>query len=328
MKVFIAGATGVLGRRVVPLLRDRGHDVVGLSRGSEIDTTLRSLGAQPIRADLFDVGSLARAAEGADVIVRAATAIPPGARWRGRDWATNDRIRREGTQALTACTARVHAKLYVQESIVWAARPPDGSEFDETSPASPGLWFASAIDAERIAREAGIRGGFRVATLRFGGFYSSDSSQTRFMGERLARRRLPILGRGNAVWSNLHVDDAATALVGAIGANQDGLWHVVDDRPVRTSEFFTTFARLLGAPEPRRLPTWIARLAVGGGTVRFLTASTRTSNARIRKDLDWVPHYPTCEEGLRQVVDAWKAEGFPGLSEARVRTPSGAPGRP
>lgn len=326
VKVFVAGATGVLGRRLVPRLRERGHEVIGLSRGPENDQVIASLGGEPRRADLFNAESLVRVADGSDVVVRAATAIPPGVRWRRRDWELNDRVRREGTRALTECAARIHAELYAQESIVWVAQTTDGSPFDETSPASSRLWFGSSIDAESIAREAGSRGGFAVATLRFGGFYGADSEQTRYMGEALVRRKLPILGRGDAVWANLHLDDAASAFVAAVEAVRDGLWHVVDDRPTTAASFFQTFAKTLDAPEPKRVPTWLARLAVGGGTIRFLTASTRTSNARIKKDLAWSPRYPSCKEGLRQVVEAWKAEGFPRRSGTGVRTPSEAPG--
>lgn len=325
-KVFIAGATGVLGRRLMPQLRSRGHAVVGLSRSAENDRVIASLGGEARRADLFDVESLVRAADGAEVVVRAATAIPSGVRLRRRDWEMNDRIRREGTRALTECAMRIRAKLYAQESIVWAAQPPDGSAYDERSPAGPGLWYASALEAESIAREAGARGGFDVATVRFGGFYGADSEQTRYMGEALVRGKMRIFGRGEAIWANLHADDASSALVAAIEGMRTGLWHVVDDRPTTASEFLDTFARALEAPKPKHAPVWLARLVVGGGTVRFLTSSTRTSNARIKKDLGWAPRYRSCEEGLRQVVEAWRTEGFLGLGGSAVRTPSEAPG--
>jgi nucleoside-diphosphate-sugar epimerase len=326
MKVFVAGATGVLGRRLVRQLGERGHEVLGLSRGLDNDQTIRSLGAEPRRADLFDVESLVRAAADVDVVARAATAIPAPGPWRTQDWSQNDRIRREGTRALTEYAARIHARMFAQESVVWVARTADGSPFDETSQTSPRLWFGSAIDAECIARTAASRGGFAVATLRFGGFYGADSDQTRYMGDRLVQRKLPILGHGDAVWANLHLDDASSAFVAAIESETTGLWHVVDDQPATAAEFFRTFARLLEAPEPRQVPVWLARLTAGGGPVGFLTGSTRTSNARIRRDLGWSPRYRTYVEGLRQVVNAWNAEGFPPRRASRVRTPSEGPG--
>lgn len=311
MKVFVAGATGVLGCRVVRQLVARGHQVVGLARRPENEVAIASLGGEPARADLFDADSLARAASGCDVVVRAATAIPPGFRWSRKAWETNDRIRREGTTALTACAAKVGANAYVQESIVWLAAPADGAQFDETAPTAPRLWYQSAADAESIATTAGAASGVQVATLRFGGFYGPDSRQTRDMGARLVRRRLPIIGDGTALWSNVHLDDAASALIAAIEAGRGGLWHVVDDRPTSSADFIHEFAHLLGAPEPRSVPAWLASLFVGRDAVAFATASTRTSNAKIRRELGWSPRYPTTQEGLRQVVDAWKAEGFP-----------------
>ena len=311
MKVFVAGSTGVLGRRIVTGLVARGHEVLGLARSAENERVLASLGAEPRRGDLFDVEALVNAARGADVVVRAATSIPRDLRTSIKDWAVNDRIRRDGTKALTECAGRIRAKLYLQEGIVWVAQPEDGSAFDEDSPVRPRLWFVSAADAESIAREAGDRLGFEVATLRCGSFYCADSAQTRLLGEGLVRKRLPLVGRGDAVWSNIHVDDAATAFVAAAEAGRGGLWHVVDDRPATMPEFFRTLADLLRAPPPRAVPAWVASLVVGRRTVQFLTASTRTSNAKIRRDLGWSPRYPSHREGLCQVVDTWRSESFP-----------------
>lgn len=316
MKIFIAGATGVLGRRVVTGLRSHGHEVLGLARSPENERTIRSLGGEPRRANLFDAGSLAEAAGGAEVVIRAATAIPRTVRLHDRDWAMNDRIRVEGTRALLNATKRIGARLYVQEGIVWVAQPADGGPFNETSPVVPKLWYGSAAESERLAREASERDGFAAATLRFGSFYGADSFQTRLMGERIARLKLPILGPGDAVWSNIHLDDAAGAMVAAAEAGKSGLWHVVDDRPATISEYFTTLADLLGAPPPKHVSLGLARLALGRGAVAFLTTSTRTSNTRIRAQLGWSPTYPTIDEGLRDVVSSWKAEGFP-LGAAR-----------
>jgi len=311
VRVFVAGSTGVLGRRIVAGLVTRGHEVVGLARSAENSHLITSLGAEPRQGDLFDPETLVRAARGADVIIRAATSIPRSLRLSAKDWATNDRIRRDGTRSLTECAGRIGAKLYLQEGIVWVAQPEDGSPFDEDARVRPRLWFASAAEAESIAREAGGRLGFEVATLRCGSFYCADSAQTRLLGERLVRRRLPLIGEGEAVWSNIHVDDAAAAFVTAAEAGRGGLWHVVDDHAARMADFFRTLAALLKVPPPRAVPPWVASLFIGRRTVQFLTASTRTSNAKIRRDLGWSPRYPSHQEGLRQVVDAWRSEGFP-----------------
>lgn len=311
MRIFVAGATGVLGKRLVVRLSGRGHTVIGLSRSDGNDLAIRTFGGEPRRGDLFDVRSLVAAAAGADVVVRAATAIPSGVRFRRKDWAENDRVRTEGTRALVAATSRVRAKAYVQEGIVWIAVPSDGSHFDEASPIVPRLWFGTAAESERIAHEAGTKQGFAAATVRFGAFYSPDSPQTREMGTRLARGKLPIIGAGDNYWSPIHVDDAADALSAVIEAQASGIWHAVDSRPVTLTDFFSIFAEALGAPKPGRVPRWLAALVLGRPMLDFMTLSTQTSSAKLHRELGWSPRYATVREGFRQVVDAWRGQDFP-----------------
>ena len=310
-RVFIAGATGVLGRRLVAQFRSRGHSVVGLARSDANVRAIESLGAEARRADLFDAASVTRAATGCDVIIRAATAIPKRTRTRRADWEANDRIRRAGTQALAAAAANAGARAYLQESIVWLVRSPDGAPSDEDARPRPDPLLVSSLDAEQIAREAGDRSGFAAMVLRFGLFYAPDAAHIRTMGDGLLRRRTPIIGDGSAVWSLIHVHDAANAFVAAAEAPRSGVWHVVDDRPVRMDEFLRGFAGRLGAPEPRHVPAWLARLVVGRLASDFLVSSFPTSNTRFRRDFGWTLRYPTYAEGLDEVVSAWKAEGFP-----------------
>lgn len=311
MRAFVAGATGVLGRRLVANLSARGHDVIGLSRSPSNDAVIRAAGGEPHRGDLFDLQSLVQAADGAEVVVRAATAIPAGVRFRQNEWTMNDRIRTEGTKSLLEVCARVRAKAYVQEGIVWIAVPPDGGPFDEKAPVVSRLWFASAAEAERIAHGAAGRHGFTAATVRFGTFYCADSEQTRYAGERLARGRLPIIGRGENMWSCIHTDDAADAMATVVEAQASGVWHAVDSQPVSLGDFFRSLAEALHVPKPRHIPRWLGRGALGRGTFEFMTMSTRTSSERLRRELGWTPRYPTVREGFRQVVDQWRTEGFP-----------------
>jgi nucleoside-diphosphate-sugar epimerase len=314
MKVFIAGATGVLGRRLVRQFRERGHGAVGLVRSAEGEQTVRSLEGEPRRGDLFDSDSLARAAEGCDVVIHAATAIPTRPRTGPADWAMNDRIRREGTRALARAAGMAGARIYLQQSIVWVARPPDGSSFDESCPVQPHPLYNSAAEGEQIAREAGARQGFQVMVLRFGGFYSADAAHSRMLAEGLARRRLPIVGSGGAVMALIHSDDAAGAFVSAAEAGHAGLWHVVDDYPVSVAELLRTLAQKLCAPTPRRVPVWLARLVAGKTAVEYFTTSTRTSNQKFKDEVGWKPRFPTIREGLEEVVAAWRAVGFLGAA--------------
>lgn len=310
MKVFIAGATGVLGRRVVRVFRGHGDEVVGLARNAKNEATIRSLGGESRKGNLFDAESLARAAEGADVVIHAATAIPVGTQPAAKDWETNDRIRREGTRALAEAAGKVGAKTFVAQSVVWVARPEDQSRFDESSPVNPDPITQSTADLEAIAREEGDKHGFQTAILRFGWFHSADSGHTRLFGEHLAARKLPVIGKGDAIWSWIHVDDAASAVIVVAMAGKSGIWHVVDNQPIQAGSYLRAFAERIHAQPPRRVPPWLARLVAGSYAVNFMSASTRTSNAKFRRDFNWSPKFPTYAEALDEIVATWRAEGF------------------
>jgi 2-alkyl-3-oxoalkanoate reductase len=308
MRVFIAGASGVLGRRLIRQLVARGHFVVGQVRSARAESVVRAAGGEPRHADLFDAESLAKAADGCDTIIHAATAIPTKRKSVPSDWAMNDRIRRKGTRCLTEAAAKIGAKTYLQQSVVWVARPKDDSAFDEDSPAVPDPAIQSAIDAEAIAREAGSADGFTVAILRGGFFYDSESAHTRMLADGLRKRQMPIIGSGDAAWAMIHTDDAASAFVAVAEQAKNGMWHVVDNELVTVRAFLGEFAARLGARPPRRVPTWLARWIAGEQAVAFFTRSTRTTNARLRRDFGWTPRYPTYREGLDQIVAAWNAE--------------------
>lgn len=310
MKIFIAGATGVLGRRLIRQFRERGHAVTGLVRNERGEQIVRELGAESRHGNIFDADSLAHAAEGADVVIHAVTAIPKSDRPKPKDWALNDRLRREGTQALTAAAAKVGARLYIQQSVVWDARPADGTFFNEDSPPVRDPEYLSALDGEQIAREAGERAGFNVQVLRCGLFYSADSSQTRLIAAALAKRRLPIIGKGDAVWAVIHANDAAAAFVTAAEGGSSGLWHIVDDQPVQVGNFMLSLADHIGAPKPFHIPAWLVRLFVGKQLIDFFTRSTRTSNALFKHDFGWTPFYPNFIAGLDEVRDVWRKERF------------------
>ncbi|NHN58905.1 MULTISPECIES: NAD(P)-dependent oxidoreductase [Halorussus] len=314
MRVFIAGATGVLGRRLVADLADRGHAIVGLTRTDSGDELVRARGGDPRRGDVLDRDSLRDAAAGADAVVHAATAIPTARKPTDGDWERNDRVRREGARNLTAVAADVGADRFVQQSVVWVARQPDGSRFDETAKPNPDRTTQSALDAERIAREAAREAGFETTVLRCGFFYAHDSAHTRTFGEELLAGNMPILGGGllgrkDAELSVLHVDDAARAFAEAVESDSVGLYHVVDEEHVTTADFIRAFADRLDAPEPRRVPVWLAKYLAGEATVRLLTSPMPTTAERFRRDFDWEPRYPTYREGLDAVVERWCGDG-------------------
>ena len=307
MKIFIAGASGVLGRRLVRQLVARGHSVIGQARSAKAEAVLRESGGEPRQADLFDAESLAAAATGCEIVIHAATAIPTKQKTVPSDWAMNDHIRRKGTRCLAEAAAKIGAKAYLQQSITWVARPRDESAFDEDAPVVPEPAIQSAIDAEQIAREAGAAEGFTVAVLRGGYFYDYESAHTRMIGDALRKRQLPIFGSGEALWGMIHTDDAASAYVAAAEKPKSGIWHIVDNELVPVRVYLSEFAARMGAPAPRRVPVWLARWLAGEQAVRYFTKSTRTTNGRFRREFGWAPKYPTFREGLDQIVAAWRA---------------------
>ena len=313
MNVFVAGSTGVLGRRVVTDLIDRDHRVVGLTRDRRGDALIESLGAHPVRGDLFDPESMTRAAAGADVIVHAATAIPTKTKPSIDDWRENDRIRVEGTKALIDAARNVNATKLILQSIVWVARQPDGSWFDEDATPRPDRTAQSAVEAEQLVQRAANERGLDVSILRCGLFYAPDAAHTQAYVEMLQQGKLPViggglLGRHDALLSYIHVDDAARAFADAVDADRTGLWHVVDDEPAAMADLFTHMAELMGARQPRRIPGWLAKGFVGADAVSLMTRAMPTSNARVRRDLGWSPTYPSYREGLAQVIRAWNGE--------------------
>lgn len=313
MKAFIAGATGVLGKRLVTQFTEEGHEVIGLTRDDEGDRIVRERGGEPRHGDILDRDSLHDAVGSPDVVVHAATAIPVKVKVKKEDWRQNDRIRREGTKNLTRAAAEAGASRYLQQSITWVARNPDGSRFDEESEPNTDYVTESAHDGEKIAREAGEKHGFSVGVLRCGSFYSHDSGHTRLFGKRLLDGSLPVigggpLGRRDARASFIHVDDAANAFVTAAESPAPGLWHVVDDEPTTYAEFLRILAGHLNAPEPRRVPAWLARFFVGKYNASFFMTSIPTTNERFKQEFGWAPRYPTVQEGLEIVVEQWLEE--------------------
>jgi 2-alkyl-3-oxoalkanoate reductase len=324
MKLFIQGATGVLGRRLVRDFSARGHEVVGLARGEKGEKAVRAGGGTPAKADVFDASALAEAAKGAQVVVRAATAIPQSSRPKPAEFAETNKLRTEGAKALLAAASQIGAKVYLQESIVWVARPPDGSPFDESTPPQDSPVNGPVIEAERLAAAAGADGKLVTTTMRLGNFFAPDAWHTRFIGEQLLKHKLPIIGRGDGVLAIIHVDDASAAFVAAAERPRSGIFHLVDETPAPTGELLRAFASKLGAPEPSHVAPWLARLAAGKYTVEFFTVPMRTSNARVKEAFGWAPKFPTYKETLDDITAAWRKEGFaagPPSEAPRISSP-------
>ena len=314
MQVFIAGATGVLGRRLVDHLTDSGHEITGLVRDERGERIVERRGGTARRGDVLDPETIERAMDDdVEVVIHAATAVPDSTKPSDDEWARNDRVRLEGaTNLLAAAPAGLRQVLF--PSVVWVARQADGSRFDETADRHPDSATRSAADVEDLLAERAAEEGFDVAILRCGFFYAPDARDTRDWGERLLGGDLPVvggglLGRRDAELSFVHADDAASAFVAAIETEASGLYHIVDDESVTGAAFFETFADLLDASGPSRIPAWLARFFVGKINAKGFTSPMPTTNERAERELDWEPEYPTYREGLRQVVETWGADG-------------------
>jgi nucleoside-diphosphate-sugar epimerase len=299
MRVFVAGATGVLGRLVVRELQARGHGVVGLARSAGNEAILRWLGATPAPGDLFDADSLDRATRGAEVVMHLATAIPTVRRPTLADWRLNDRILTEGTANLLDAACRVRARFYVQQSVTLVHGSAGESWIDEGSPVVPHRVADAAATMERLVREAAKLHRLPAAILRAGTMYHEESSGTRELIARLKAGKQPIVGMGSNFRSMIQAEDMARACVLAAEMRPVGeTFLVVDDEPVRWRDVATRLARAVGGPRPHYLPPFAARLALGNLQVDLEMASLRCRNGKLKRQLGWQPRYPTYREGV------------------------------
>lgn len=310
MRVFIAGATGAIGRELVPLLAGRGHQVTAMSRHGAAGLAAAD-GVSPVVADGLDREAVARAVAGAEpeVVVHQMTALGGDLDLRRfeRTFAQTNRLRTEGTDNLIAA-ARGGARRFVVQSFAgWPYAREGGPVKSETDPLDPDPPPAlrSTIDAikhlERAVTEADDLEG---VALRYGGFYGSGTSlgPSGEQTELIRRRRFPIVGDGGGIWSLVHIHDAATATLAAIEGGDPGIYNVVDDDPAPVREWLPYLAEVLGAKPPRRLPAWVGRLATGAHGVILMTAIRGASNAKAKRELDWTLRYPSWRHGFRELA--------------------------
>ncbi len=310
MKVFIAGATGALGRRLVPLLVEAGHDVTGMTRTPVKVERLRRLGATPVVADALDAAAVARAvAEAApDVVLHQLTAIPDALdpRHYDRALAATNRLRTDGTDHLlgaarAAGVARFVAQGFAGFTLARTDRPVT-TEDDPPHP-SPPAPFRSTIAALHHL-EAAVTGAdwTEGIVLRYGLFYGPGTSISLDpVGAQVAAlraRKLPLVGDGRGVWSFLHIDDAAAATLAAVERGGRGVYTVTDDDPAPVGDSLPFLARAVGAPPPRHVPRWLARLLAGAAVTAMMVDAKGASNARAKRSLGWAPSYASWRRGF------------------------------
>jgi nucleoside-diphosphate-sugar epimerase len=310
MKIFVAGATGALGRVLVPQLVAAGHEVVGMTRTPSKQDLLRGLGARPVVADALDPDAVARAVGEAepDVIVHQLTALSGeiDMRHMDRSFAETNRLRTEGTNHLLAAGRAVGVRRFVAQSFVgWPSARTGGpvkTEADPLDPAPPAA-LRTILEALRHVEEAVTGAGWTEGVvLRYGGFYGPGTSfSVKPDGEHVAlirKRKLPVVGNGAGVWSFIHIEDAATATVAAIEHGERGVYNVVDDEPAPVSVWLPAAAGTLGAKPPHRLPRWLGRIAAGEAATVMMTEVRGASNEKAKRELGWTPRYRTWREGF------------------------------
>jgi 2-alkyl-3-oxoalkanoate reductase len=300
MRVFLVGASGAIGTRLVPRLIDHGHQVIGTYRSPGHDERVRELGARPMELDVLDARAVRTAIVETepDVIVHQATALAGGgfSRRLDRGFAQTNRIRTEGTDALLAAAREAGVQRFIAQSFASMRYAPVGGPVKtEDDPLDPNpLPSAAETNAAMRHLDQSVLEAGGVA-LRYGGFYGAANDG--LIGP-VRKRQFPIVGDGGGVFSFIHLDDAAEATVLALEDGSAGIYNIVDDEPSPLHEWLPVLARVLGAKPPRHVPIWLARLIAGEGAVIMATQSRGASNAKAKRTLGWAPRYPSWREGF------------------------------
>jgi nucleoside-diphosphate-sugar epimerase len=307
MRVFVAGAGGVIGRRLVPQLVERGHQVVASTRDAGKLDGLRELGATPAVMDGLDPASVGEAVARADpeVVVHQMTALAGFRDLKNfdRGFAATNELRTRGTDNLLGAVDAVGARRFVAQSFTgWPNERTGGPVKSEEDPLEPD---PPAHQRESLAAirylERAVAGAAPVGlVLRYGSLYGPGTSLADEYAQLIRERKLPLVGDGGGIWSFVHADDAAAATVLAVEGGERGVYNVVDDDPAPVAEWLPYLAEVLGARAPRRVPAWLARFAIGEVGVEMMTTIRGSSNAKARRELGFAPLWRSWREGFRE----------------------------
>jgi 2-alkyl-3-oxoalkanoate reductase len=311
VRVFVAGATGAIGRPLVGQLRAAGHEVVGTTRSPEKSEQLRELGAEPVVIDARDVEALRGAVIEArpEVVINQLTALPDRLNYRRAEetfGATNE-LRGKVGPALAGAAAEAGARRLIAQSICFYYATTGKRVHTEDDPLmqlppdTPGSRGMIAVEA--LERSTVETPGLEGVVLRYGFFYgpgtayASDGS----WADDIRRRRLPVVGKGTGVFSFIHVEDAASATVAALDRGS-GIYNVADDDPATMAEWVPAYAEALGAKPPRHIPLWLGRLVAGKQAAIMAERLEGASNEKAKRELGWAPRYPSWRQGFREAL--------------------------
>jgi nucleoside-diphosphate-sugar epimerase len=304
MKVFVAGAAGAIGIRLIPQLVANGHQVVATTRSERKFDALRALGAEPVALDGLDAAAVGEAVSLAspDVIVHQMSALAGGANLKKFDqwFHTTNKLRTEGTRHLLAAAEAVGVKKLVAQSYTnWTNIREGGPVKTEADPLDPhpAKWQRESIGAMAFLERAVTAAPLEGIVLRYGNFYGPGASEE--LVDLIKHRKMPMIGDGAGIWSWIHLDDAAAATVAAVEHGPAGVYNIVDDEPAPVAEWLPYLAECVGAKQPMRVPTWLGRMAAGETTVRWMTQARGASNAKAKRELGWQPGWATWRNGFR-----------------------------
>lgn len=311
MKIFIAGGSGAVGARLVPMLVASGHEVTGTARSDAGLDRIRSAGGRGVIMDGTDEASIHRAVLDArpDVLVHELTSLSGRFDFKRFDetFAVTNRLRTRGTDALIAAAQEAGTdRIIVQSYTGWTNEHAGSRVKTEADPIDPSPvpaarnTLAAIAHAERATVAAG------GIALRFGNFYGPGQSlgEGGQMLESVRRRQVPIVGDGAGIWSFCHIDDAATATAAAVARGSAGVYNIVDDEPAEVAEWLPELSRAVGAKPPIRVPAWIARTLIGEFGVSWMTTARGASNAKAKVELGWQPRYASWRDGFRDGLGA------------------------
>jgi nucleoside-diphosphate-sugar epimerase len=311
MRVFVAGASGVVGRSLLPVLVKAGHKVIGMTRSEDKRRLVQAMGAEHVSADALDRQAVLRAITQTepDVVVHEMTAIPKELNLRNfdRQFTLTNRLRSEGTDNLLQAALAVGTRRFVVQS--YAGWPyariggPVKTEEDPLDPNPPAVFRASLAAIRHIETTVPQSSRIHGIVLRYGSFYGPGTSGA-WMLDQVRKRRLPVIGSGGAVWSFIHIDDVATATVAAVEGGHPGIYNIVDDEPAPVSVWLPELARMVNAKPPMHVPAWIARLAVGEAGVIMMTEARGSSNQKAKNGLKWTPRWKSWRDGFRHEVNS------------------------
>jgi nucleoside-diphosphate-sugar epimerase len=304
MRVFVAGGTGVIGRRLVPQLVARGHQVTATTTDPGKLRSLEQLGAEPVVMDGLDAVSVGEAVANAkpDAIVHQMTAISrgkPDMKHMDRWFATTNRLRTEGMDHLLAAAEATGVSHVVAQSYAsWNGIREGGWVKTEEDPLDSHAGTAAGPGMEAIfhVEDAVLKAG--GAALRYGGLYGPGATDEQL--ELIRKRQFPLVGGGSGYSSWVHVDDAASATVLAVEQKASGVYNIVDDEPAPASDWLPYLAKSAGAKPPMRFPKWLARLVAGEVAVTVMTEGRGFSNAKAKRELGWTLRYPSWRQGFKE----------------------------